>query len=326
MTARALWFVSPGCVELRALAQVSLGAGEVRARALASGISQGTELLLYRGEGPTPFDPSLDAPGAPTYPRRYGYAWVGEVTESRAPSLIPGTRVFALAPHGDEHVALAEAFRPLPSAVPPERAVLAANLETAVNVVWDAAVGLGDRVLVLGGGIVGLLSGYAARLSGARHVALCEPSALRRRAALSLGFDRAEAPGALPAGFEADVVIEATGDPACLDQAIAHARLEGVIVVASFYGQRAAPVALGAEFHRRRLTLRASQVSRIPPRLAAGWSFARRFALVTELLRADELGCLLEPSVPFAQAAAIYERLARAPADALQTVFDYQVV
>lgn len=323
-SARELWFTAPGRVELRRAEPAALAAGQVRARALASGISQGTELLLFMGQGPEPFDPSLDAPGAPTYPRRYGYAWVGEVCETASSELRLGARVFALAAHGDEHVADASSFRHLPADVPSERAVLAANLETAINVVWDAGIALGDRVVVIGGGVVGLLTGRAARLGGARHVVLVEPAAARRAAALRLGFDEALTPDqASSLAVDADVVIEASGNPACLDDAIARARQEGVVVVASFYGQRVAPVALGAEFHRRRLTLRASQVSRLPASRTAGWSFARRFELVCELLRHEPLDDLLEPSVAFDTAPAVYEDLARAPGHRLQMVFRY---
>jgi NADPH:quinone reductase-like Zn-dependent oxidoreductase len=320
---RELWFVAPGLVEVRRRPQLELASGMVRARALASGISQGTELLLLKGEGPVPFDPSLDAPGSTTYPRRYGYAWVGEVCEGSG-KFPRGARVFALAPHGDEHVAEPASFRPLPEQVPPARAVLAANLETAINVVWDGAVGLGDRVIIVGGGVVGLLAGYCARLGGARWVALVEPASRRRDVAGRLGFDEAVPPEQAQAlGTEADVVIEASGDPACLDLAIARARHEGVVAVASFYGQRVAPVALGSEFHRRRLTLRASQVSHLPPTRAAGWSFARRFELVCQLLQDPRLDALLEPAVSFDEAPSAYERLARAPGDWLQTVFGY---
>jgi 2-desacetyl-2-hydroxyethyl bacteriochlorophyllide A dehydrogenase len=322
MSLRELWFVAPGEVELRSAASAARAPGQLRVRALASGISQGTELLLYKGEGPTPFDPSLDAPGAPTFPRRYGYAWVGEVVESESGAHPLGARVFALAPHADEHCLDARQLRLLPQDVPAERCVLAANLETAINVVWDGGIALGDDVLVVGGGIVGLLAGHLAKQGGARRVRLVEPSAVRRRAALGLGFDDAWSPDE-PRALAADVVIEASGNPACLDLAIAAARDEAVIVLASFYGERSAPVALGADFHRRRLTLRASQVSRLPPGRASGWSFSRRFELVLELLKNPALDALLERPLPLDEAPAIYARLARAPAEALQTVFRY---
>lgn len=321
--ARELWFIGPERVQLReSAAPQLLGAGQLRARALASGVSQGTELLLFKGEGPTPFDPSLDAPGAPTFPRRYGYAWVGEVTESRSAAHPTGAHIFALLPHGDEHVCDAASARILPSNIPPERAVLAANLETAINVVWDAGIGLGDDVAVLGGGIVGLLAGYLSKRSGAARVRLLEPAPARCAAALGLGFDEATSPAAARAD-RADVVLEATGNPDSLAQAIALARDEATIVVASFYGARLAAVPLGADFHRRRLTLRSSQVSRLPPGRSSRWSFERRFGLVTELLTLPLLDSLLEPPVPFDDAEGVYARLARSPGASLQTVFRY---
>lgn len=321
---RELWFTAPYTVELRDAPPTELASGHVRLRGLVSGVSQGTELLLYRGEGPTPFDPSLDAPDAPTFPRRYGYAWVGEVVEAPAGSLTRGTRVFGLLPHGDEHCVPAPRVRALPNEVPAERAVLAANLETALNVIWDAGIALGDDVLVIGGGAVGLLAGHLAKRSGARRVSLSEPSAVRRSVALSLGFDDAHAPDDLTSERR-DVVIEASGDPRCLDAAILHTRDEGAIVVASFYGQRSAPLSLGQDFHRRRLSLRSSQVSRIPPARSARWSYDRRFAEVTELLKNAALDALLRPAAPLADAARVYAELARTPGDALQTTLHYRM-
>jgi 2-desacetyl-2-hydroxyethyl bacteriochlorophyllide A dehydrogenase len=319
---RELWFVGPRRVELRTGTVVAPGPSQVRLRALASGVSQGTELLLYRGEGPEPFDPSLDGPGAPTYPRRYGYAWVGEVVAAGAQvaELAVGARVFALAPHGEAHTLDEAAVRPLDPAIPAARAVLAANLETAITCVWDAAIGLGDRVVVFGGGVVGLLAGWLAAASGGQ-VTLVEPSAARRDAARTLGVV-ALAPGDMPATPLADVVIEATGDPATLDRAIALAGPEATIVVASFYGRRAAPVALGSDFHRRRLQLRSTQVSTVPPSHAPRWSFARRFDLVRSLLAHPVLDALIA-TVPFDRAADVYATLDGAPGHAAQTVFVY---
>jgi 2-desacetyl-2-hydroxyethyl bacteriochlorophyllide A dehydrogenase len=322
---RELWFVAPQKVEIRSGPELlALQEGQVRARALASGISQGTELLLYRGEGPHPFDPSLDAPGTPTYPRRYGYAWVAEVVESRATGVPTGSRIFALAPHGDEHVLEADHARVVPTAIAPARVTLAANLETAITVLWDAELSLGDDVVIVGGGIVGLLCGWLARRGGAGCVRLVEPSARRRTAALALGIDEAISPEHDTPRGDQDVVIEATGHPSSLDRAISHAGRDGVVVVASFYGERKSEVSLGSAFHRRRIALKASQVSSIPPRRAPRWDSGRRFALVLRLLEETRLDGLIEPPISLDQAPATYARLASDPGGALQTVFSYR--
>jgi len=321
---RELWFVGPRRVAVRRAEPLpALGPGEARARALCSAISQGTELLLYSGEGPQGFDPSLDDAGAPTYPRRYGYSWVGEIVESRAQGTAVGQRVFALRPHGDVHVLRAEQMRKLPEAIPSVRATLAANLETALTVVWDAEVSIGDRVVVVGGGIVGLLSAMLAGRAGAGSVRVVEPSPRRRQAALDLGIAEAVAPEQDTPKGDADVVIEATGDPACLDRAIAHAGLEATVVVASFYGERRSPISLGTAFHRRRLQLKASQVSRLPPQKAVRWDPTRRFATVVGLLADPRLDALIAPPIPFAEAPAWYARLAADPGGALHSVFTY---
>jgi 2-desacetyl-2-hydroxyethyl bacteriochlorophyllide A dehydrogenase len=320
---RELWFSARQKVEIREGAEPrALEPGEVLARALASGVSQGTELLLYRGEGPTPFDPSLDAPGTPTYPRRYGYAWVGEIAESAAEAR-PGTRVFALAPHGDQHILQGRDVRILPASIPAERATLAANLETAVTVMWDAEVSIGDNVTIVGGGVVGLLSGWLARRAGASRVRLVEPSPRRRRAGIALGIDEAISPENDDLLADEDVVIEATGDPASLDRAISHAARDATVVVASFYGERKSAVALGSAFHRRRVQLKASQVSHIPPRKTARWTSARRFGFVLELLEDARLDTLVDPTIPFDEAPAAYARLSADPGASVQTVFSY---
>ncbi len=336
---RALWFVGPGRVEIRDAGVLrDLGPGDVRARAIVSGVSQGTELLLYNGEGPTPFDASLvesahgnrqgEAP-APTYPRRYGYAWVGEVTDvgaDVAAPIAPGTRVFSLASHGDAHVLDVANVRAIPDGVPSARAVLAANLETAVTATWDAGVGLGDRVVVVGGGIVGLLCGWLARRAGAGHVHVIEPSARRRAAAMVLGATSVAAPGDTrdEPSHDADVVFEASGRPELLDRAIALAGVEATVVVVSFYGARTSAVQLGDAFHRRRLRLVATQVSSIPPARAPRWSYARRFELVAALLHEPALDGLLDPPAAFDDAAAAYARLVAAPGDSLQVCFRYR--
>jgi 2-desacetyl-2-hydroxyethyl bacteriochlorophyllide A dehydrogenase len=295
----------------------------VLARALASGVSQGTELVLYRGEARAPFDPSLEPPGTPVYPRRYGYAWIGEVVALGAGLEGPpaGTRVFALAPHGDFHALDAPTLRPLDPALPAHRAVLAASLETAVTCTWDAGASVGDTAVILGGGVIGLLVAYLMSRGGSR-VRLVEPSERRRAIAAAWGVAALHPDEDRPRG-DADVVVEATGDPAVLDRAMVHAAHEATIVVASFYGARTAPIGLGAEFHRRRLLLRSTQVSTIPGARVARWTPARRFDVVRDLLCDARLDDLLDAPVSFASAADVYARLDRSPGDAGQTVFVY---
>jgi threonine dehydrogenase-like Zn-dependent dehydrogenase len=316
MRERALWFVGPRVVELREEPARAPAEGEVLVRGLASGVSQGTEMLLYRGEGPDEFDPSLEGRGrsgsgtgtgeSRTYPRRYGYAWVGEIARDAA-RLAAGTRVFALAPHGETHVLSEGDVRVLPDDVPATRAVLAANLETAITCTWDANVSFGDDAVVLGGGVVGVLTAWLLAQSGA-NVTLVERSEARRNAARAVVPSAIVEASAEPDGT-ADVVVEATGDPRVLDDAIAWARPEGRIVVASFYGMRRAPIDLGDAFHRRRLELRASQVSTIPPRLRERWTHGRRWMLVLTLLHDRVLDALLAPPTPFDRAAELYASL-----------------
>ncbi len=311
LEARALWFVAPRSVELRSETLRAPGPREVVVRGLASGVSQGTEMLLYRGEGPEVFDPSLAGPagGATTYPRRYGYAWVGEITACGSNArLREGTRVFALAPHGEGHVLDSDAVRALPEDFSATRAVLAANLETAITCAWDASPSLGDDAVVLGGGVVGILTAWLLAKTGA-NVTLIERSEKRRAAARALAPSLLIESAAAPDGT-ADVVVEATGDPRVLDDAIAWTRPEGRIVVASFYGARRAPVDLGDAFHRRRLELRASQVSTIPPRLRERWTPARRWLFVLSLLHERALDALIAPPTPFERAAELYAALA----------------
>jgi 2-desacetyl-2-hydroxyethyl bacteriochlorophyllide A dehydrogenase len=321
---RELWFLGPRQVELRlADPPRPLAPGEVQVRALHSGISQGTELLLYRGQGPRIFDPSLDAPDVPIYPRRYGYAWVGRIVHSRAQGYAPGAPVFALQPHADTHCLRADQVRLLPPDIPSPRATLAANLETALTVVWDAGIALGDDVVVVGGGIVGLLCVLLAKRAGAAQVRLVEPSEKRREAGRRLGADRAEAPDHDTPEGDADVVIEATGDPAVLDRAIAHAGFEATIALASFYGERRSPIGLGDAFHRKRLTLKSSQVSHLPARRTPRWDLARRFARVLDYLHDPRLDALVDVIAPFVEAPALYARLDADPGAALHSVLSY---
>lgn len=301
---KELWFVGPNQVELRETLPGDVPAGWLRVAGLYSAVSHGTEGLLVTGQGPTQFDPSLDAPDQATYPRRYGYAWVGRVL-TPGPTL--GATVFSLQPHGTEHVLTPAQLRVVPPTLAPERATLAAAMETALNAVWDAELRVGERVVVLGAGTIGLLVSYVAARAGAR-VTVVEPRGDRHAAVKQCGVaDVVPSADALPDDF--DAVFEVTGDPRTLDAAIARCGLEARVVVVSFYGAKAAPVGLGDQFHRRRLRLVSSQVSTIPSGLRSRFDFARRFEVVCALLEDARLDVLTQHVVPFDEAEDVYARL-----------------
>ena len=362
--ARAVWFAGPRLAELRDEPPDEGGPHGVRIRTLVSGISHGTEMLAYRGEIPS--GTTLDLPtfgGDFSYPLKHGYASVGRVVEvgARVQTLSPDDLVFALHPHQTEYVLSDEwhvAWRL--GDIPPERAVFVANLETALNVLLDAPVRIGERVVVFGQGIVGLLIGLLARRNGAGRVVVVDPYERRRAAALSLGADAALAPsptlahGIMSAlsqqglgqsgvqcaahslrpdsepepadatGGRADVVFEASGNPAALQAALDCVADEGTVVVCSWYGSKPATLELGGRFHRGRLRLQGTQVGRINPGLAPRWDYARRMAVVMQLLAELPLERLISHRIPFGDAACAFELVDRRPDETLQVVLTYE--
>jgi 2-desacetyl-2-hydroxyethyl bacteriochlorophyllide A dehydrogenase len=286
------------------------------ARGLFSAVSHGTEGLLLSGEAPRRFDTSLGDSSVSVYPRRYGYAWVGEVMSGCLPL---GTRIFSLSTHADWHVLAADSVRLLPDDLDPARATLAASLETAINALWDAELCFGEQVLVLGGGTIGLLLALLAERAGARRVVLCDIDESRRLRARGCGL--AEVVAQLTPGDEFDAVFEVTGSPSVLDSAVAHCAPDGRVVVVSFYGTRTSPLALGERFHRHRLRLVSSQVSRLPSRLSARFDFERRFGLVLHWLPRLPLDVLLGQRIPFERVPEIYAGLTRAQPQ--QVLIDY---
>ena len=290
-------------------------AGEVLVRTLCSGVSAGTERLVLGAAVPPEIREAMALPsmqGGFELPISYGYAAVGvidELGEGVAPSR-RGARVLALHPHHDRFVVAEGALRPLPLATPPERAVLAPNLETAVNAVWDAGVGLGDRVMVTGLGAVGLLVTFAAARAGASVVGV-DPDAGRRELARALGAARATDHPERSDLAAADALVEASGSPAALAGLVAGAGVEAQIVIASWYGTRPVELGLGGSFHPHRVTLRSTQVASIAPARRGRWTIARRWDLVCELLVDERLDRLLAPPTPLAQAPALYAALAR---------------
>jgi threonine dehydrogenase-like Zn-dependent dehydrogenase len=277
--ARALFHTAPRCVEIRELPPPQPAAGEVLVRTLSSGISGGTERLVYRGEIPADLalDDTIDALGGNfSYPFAYGYACVGEVAET-------GQRVFAFHPHQDVFTAQVSELVPLP-AIDAAAATLFPLVETALQVTLDAGNGYRDRVIVLGAGVLGLLTGLLLQRAGWRPL-IAEPLQWRRAVAGSVGV-----PAAAPAELlkeEVSLVIDASGNPAAPPAALNMLAHEGTLLIASWFGTKPVVLPLGGAFHRRRLTIRSTQVSTVPARLSGTWTRSRRrqeaVALLTEL-------------------------------------------
>lgn len=319
-TARQFWIREPGQGEIVAADLPPRQEGEVRVRTLFSGISRGTESLVFQGRVPPSQWEAMRAPfqeGDFPAPVKYGYASVGRVVaapDSGPGSGLLGRTVFSLHPHQDLYQIPAEAARPLPEGVPPARAVLAANLETAVNACWDASPAVGDRIVVVGGGVVGLLTAWlCGRVPGTR-VRVVDPVSAREAACRALGVAWSPEP---PDRADADLVVHASGTPAGLETALRAAGKEATVVELSWYGDGPVAAPLGEAFHHRRLTLRSSQVGSIPPGRAPRWSHARRLDLALELLAEPALDVLLTGESPFAELPSVLARLAEAPGDAL---------
>ncbi|MFB9377887.1 zinc-binding alcohol dehydrogenase [Kineococcus gynurae] len=310
--ARALWTVGPGRLELRAEAVPPPGPGEVAVRALVGGISRGTEALVLRGGVPASQHALMRAPfqaGSFPFPVKYGYLSVGVVEAVGGPGEgqgegqgeggggadLLGRTVFCLHPHQDRYVVPASAVLPVPDGVPPRRAALAGMVETAVNGVWDAGLGPGDRVTVVGAGVLGLaVAAIAARIPGT-DVEVVDVQD-RSGAVTALG---ARFRGPDGASGSRDAVVHTSASAAGLATGLAALGDEGTLTELSWYGDREVAVALGEAFHSRRLTVRASQVGRVPPLRAPRWDTRRRLALALDLLRADAFEALLTGATRF---------------------------
>jgi len=310
-TARALWWTRPFTAALVEESLGEPGPGEVRVRTLVSGVSRGTEALVAAGRVPASERSRMRCPhqaGAFPFPVKYGYGAVGSV--EAGPSELVGRTVFCLHPHQSGFVVPAESVLPVPEGVPAERAVLAANLETALNALWDAPALPGMRILVVGAGVVGACAArLCARLPGTEVTLVDRDSAAAgTAAALDCSFALPEAvPG------EQDLVIEATGRPEALAAALEAAGKEATVLVLSWYGAGAAPVALGGSFHSRRLRLVSSQVGEVAALMRPRWPHRRRLAKALELLADPAFEALLDERVPFEAAPARLPELLREP-------------
>ncbi len=295
--ARSLWYLAPEKVQLRSESLKPLKDGEVRVRALFGALSRGTESLVYRGEIPESEYQRMAAPwmgGTFPYPVKYGYCHVGRIEDGPADWI--GQRVFALRPHESMYVAALKDVVPLPVGLTPERAVLSANMETALNAVWDASPGPGDQILIVGGGVVGCLIAYlCAGLKGA-NVTLVDINPDRASVATALGVQFA-----LPqnAPKECDVVFHCSASAAGLATAIGAAGEEAQVLELSWFGNREISLSLGGAFHSRQIRLQSSQVGHISATRRPRWTHRRRLQAAMGMLIDERLDVLLTHSVDF---------------------------
>ena len=304
----AFWVTAPGSGALRPVTVPGPGDGEVLVRTLFSGISRGTETLVWRGGVPASQHAVMRAPfqeGDFPAPVKYGYLNVGVVEQG--PPELTGRTVFCLYPHQTRYVVPASAVTVVPDGVPAGRAVLAGTVETAVNAAWDAAPLVGDRVAVVGGGMVGCaVAGVLAGFPGARvQLVDVDPARAATAAALGVGFAHPD-----DAAGGCDLVVHASATPAGLARSLELLAPEGTVVELSWYGDRPVAVPLGEHFHARRLTIRSSQVGTVSPAQQGRRGYPERLAVALDLLADPRFDALLTGRSAFAELPSVLPRLA----------------
>lgn len=339
---RTLYFTAPYQILVEEERRPQPAAGQVLVQTVVSAISSGTELLIYRGQAPTDLavDETIAAlAGTFGFPLKYGYAAVGRVVACGAAvgEAWQGRLVFAFHPHESHFLAAPDDLYPVPASLSAEEAALLPNMETAVNFLMDGRPLIGERVVVFGQGIVGLLTtALLARCPLSRLLTL-DRFALRRERSLALGaqasLDPAD-PDVLErveshlqgeaAGRGADLTYELSGSPEALEQAIAVTGFHGRIVIGSWYGQKLAHLGLGGRFHRSRLRLISSQVSTIAPELTGRWDKWRRLQLAWQMVQQLRPASLITHRIPFARAAEAYALLDQRPGEAIQVLLTYE--
>ncbi len=327
---RTLTFIAPRQVEIREEPLPPLGADDVLVQTVCSAISAGSELLIYRGQFPRELADSHDALSSGLkYPLAYGYACVGRVIEA-GPHVDPewvGRFVFSFQPHTTHFIARPEALFPVPEGLTPEAACFLPNMETAVNLIQDAAPILGERALVLGQGVIGLLTASLLAEFPLDRLATADHFEVRRKALGLRSFDssqpdfRDQVRAYLPDG--ADLTLEVSGAPSALDDAIALTRFSGRVVIGSWYGEKRTALDLGGAFHRSRIQLVSSQVSTIAPALSARWDKSRRFEVAWQALGRIRPERWITQRFPLDRAAEAYRLLDERPHETIQVMFDY---
>jgi 2-desacetyl-2-hydroxyethyl bacteriochlorophyllide A dehydrogenase len=334
--ARTSYIVAPRAVEVREDEIPAPGAGQVLVKAICSAISPGTEMLVYRGEVPGEENSADTISRNLTYPVAYGYSSVGQVAAvgSNVDSTWRGRLVFCFQSHSSHYIVPVSELLPVPQGMSPEEAVFLPNTETAVNLVQDVAPVLGECGIVMGQGIVGLLTAGLLREFPLQKLSTADLVETRRRLSRDLGADAALDPaqadfvqsareGSEPAGAGFDFAVELSGSPAALDQAIALTRYSGRIIVGSWYGEKRSPIALGGRFHRSRIRIVASQVSTISPELQGRWDKARRFDVAWNAIRRLRPSRWITHRFQIERAPEAYETVDRRAEGTLQVLFTY---
>ena len=330
---KSVWFTAPLQVEVREELLAEPAAGQLLVETMASAVSAGTEMLLYRGEAPAEMaaDVTIGAlSGTLAFPLKYGYACVGRVivVGEGLPAGWEGRRVFAFNPHESLLLASPDELIAIPDDVSTEDALFLASMETAVSLVHDARPLLGERMLVFGQGVVGLLTTGLLAAHGLSRLVTLDAFERRREASRAMGAHVAldpQAPDCVRAiaealGGEADLALDISGSPAALTQAMHAMTHGGRVVIGSWFGSKPVPLDLGREFHRRRLSLVSSQVSTLGPALGAAWSKARRLAVGMDWLGRLHPARLITHRFALDQAPEAYALLDRNADSALQVV------
>lgn len=337
-TAQTLYFTSPRCVEVRESSLPPIKDDEVLVKTLCSAISAGTEMLVYRGQFPQLSDVHDSVSSELKYPLAYGYACVGVVREigKQVDKSWLGKSVFAFQPHSSSFITRPSSLIPIPNSVSPENACFLPNMETAVNLVQDGAPILGERVLVLGQGVVGILTASLLSEFPLENLTVVDGIELRRNA-LNVEGRKSKVNKLAPADFRPstlrhgfasqgnafDLVYELTGSPSALNTAIEHTTFSGRIVIGSWYGQKRAEIDLGGSFHRSRIKLISSQVSSISPELSGRWDKSRRFEVAWQALGRIQPEQWITHRFALNDAAKAYQLLDENPQETIQVVFEY---
>jgi 2-desacetyl-2-hydroxyethyl bacteriochlorophyllide A dehydrogenase len=338
---KSLYFMSPGVVAVREEPFAAPGPGQVIVRSLLSAISSGTEMLLYRGLFPEELalDESIQSlQGSGSYPLKYGYCLVGEVIElgDEVSSSWLGRQVFAFQPHESHFTANVNTLQVIPDGITPQDAAFLPNMETAVNFILDGSPMIGERVVVLGQGVVGLLTTALLAQFPLEHLLTIDNYPVRRQASLDFGASASLAAGDVEnryllhrsvngdrAQAGADLVYELSGEPAVLNQAISMCDFHGRVVVGSWYGKKRAELDLGGWFHRSRIKLISSQVSSMNPEYSGRWDKSRRFQVAWEMIARVKPSKLITQSIPIDEAERAYRMLDQNPGGSIQVLLEY---